>query len=279
MKRSVERAHQAKEERIAVEHETSSFLLAQHETTTVLLNFFLIFLCMHHLIHTSSIDRVNVLKVNVNRFKQARNLVDLDTMTLAHWNNHLTTQVHVMTRINLRKQMMNRLQIQSNAQILKKKKKGRLSKSMLKKEKKKNLPKRVVDAPIERRCHLMRRPVSRRDRVLKAVLVDVANLRENVVPGAIKERRIKGEKRGFARRKEQPGQHEQDAPHDRARRQMNRGAQRRRRRSHQHCRVVVLVQPHACVLSNAVAKHVQEKVEQQQQKNYKTWVASTKKGL
>lgn len=78
---------------------------------------------MHHLIHTSSIDRVNVLKVNVNRFKQARNLVDLDTMTLAHWNNHLTTQVHVMTRINLRKQMMNRLQIQSNAQILKKKKK------------------------------------------------------------------------------------------------------------------------------------------------------------
>jgi hypothetical protein len=112
---------------------------------------------------------------------QRGDLVDADVVAAADGDDDGLAQGNVVAAVDLGEEMVHRLQIERNAEVL---------------------PEPVVRAPVQRRGHLVRRPVARRHHRLKAVLVDVRNLRENVVQHPVaqprpqrKEERLQGKVR------------------------------------------------------------------------------------
>ncbi len=112
------------------------------------------------------------------------------------------------------------------------------------------LPEEMVHAPVERRSHLMRRPVALRHQSLKAVLVNVRNLRKDVVNDSVAQGGPRHEKGGLQRRKQKPRHDKEHAPEQDANGEVEGHAPGRRGSSDGDSVVVVAVEPHGSVLAH-----------------------------
>ena len=168
-----------------------------------------------------------------NGVPQRGYLVNLHIVLAAHWHHDFAPQIDVVRRVHLREEMMDGLQVESDADVL---------------------PKSVRGAPVERGVDLVNGPIASGHGALEAVLVNVGNLRESIVADAVEERRVEGEEEGFAGRKEEKGHHKEVAPEEETAGKVDQHAAKGRTRGGNHSVVVVALQPDGGVLTHGGLK-------------------------